>query len=118
MAIPGPLEDDLAKIGGIEGLKDLIPDDGALETLSARFKALADPMRLKILLLLAPGPFCVCVIREVLGIADSRLSYHLNVLKKAGLIAGEQQGTWIIYSLTDEGEEFAARLAGAGHGRA
>ncbi|QSZ67206.1 ArsR family transcriptional regulator [Methanofollis aquaemaris] len=103
MAIPEPLEDDLAKIGGIEGLKGLIPDDDDLDHLSGRFKALADPMRLKILLLLAPGPLCVCVIREVLGIADSRLSYHLNVLKKADLITGEQQGTWIIYSLTPAG---------------
>ncbi|MDD3622575.1 MAG: metalloregulator ArsR/SmtB family transcription factor [Methanofollis sp.] len=112
MAIPDPLEDDLAKIGGIEGLRSLFPDDEALETLSGRFKALADPMRLRILILLAPGPLCVCVIRETLGIADSRLSYHLNVLKKAGLIAGEPQGTWIIYSLTPVGGRALSFLEG------
>ncbi|MDD3373934.1 MAG: ArsR family transcriptional regulator, partial [Methanoculleus bourgensis] len=44
-------------------------------------------------------------------IADSRLSYHLGVLKKEGLIAGEAQGNWIIYRLTADGETWAQRLA-------
>lgn len=48
-------------------------------------------------------PLCVCVIKEVLGIADSKLSYHLGVLKKAGLITGESEANWIIYSLTEAG---------------
>ncbi|MBN1195386.1 MAG: helix-turn-helix transcriptional regulator [Methanomicrobiaceae archaeon] len=48
-------------------------------------------------------PLCVCVIKEVLHIADSKLSYHLSVLRKAGMITGEQQGSWIIYSLTGTG---------------
>lgn len=64
-------------------------------------RACADPVRLKILSLLSAQPLCVCVIKEVIGIADSKLSYHLNVLRKAGLIDGEPQGNWIIYSLTD-----------------
>lgn len=45
----------------------------------------------------------LCVIKEVLSIADSKLSYHLSVLKEAGLIVGEAQENWIIYRLTDEG---------------
>jgi ArsR family transcriptional regulator len=48
-------------------------------------------------------PLCVCVIREVVTIADSKLSYHLSILKEQEFIVGEQQGNWIIYSLTDRG---------------
>lgn len=83
----------------------MLPSDAHLERMSARHRACADPIRLKILLMLSVQPLCVCVIKAVLGIADSKLSYHLGVLKKAGLIRGEQQVNWIIYSLTDEGAE-------------
>jgi ArsR family transcriptional regulator len=38
--------------------------------------------------------------------ADSKLSYHLNILKKAGIIEGKQQGQWIIYNVTDEARMF------------
>ncbi|WP_342679696.1 metalloregulator ArsR/SmtB family transcription factor [Methanofollis sp. UBA420] len=114
MPIPEPVEGDLARVGGIEGLTRLLPDGETLALRSQQFHALSDPVRLKILLLLAVQPLCVCVIREVVAVADSRLSYHLNVLKKAGLIAGESRGNWIIYSLTAEGEKFAALLAGQG----
>ena len=48
-------------------------------------------------------PLCVCVIKEVVKIADSKLSYHLSILKEQDFIAGEQQGNWIIYSITDHG---------------
>ncbi len=81
---------------------------------SQQFHALSDTVRLKILLLLAVQPLCVCVIREVVAVADSRLSYPLSVLKKAGLIAGESRRNGIIYSLTVEGETFAAIRAGQG----
>jgi len=117
MPIPEPVEDDLARVGGVGGLTRLLPDGETLALRSQQFHALSDPVRLKILLLLAVQPLCVCVIREVVAVADSRLSYHLNVLKKADLIAGEAQGNWIIYSLTAEGEKFAAALL-AGQGRA
>lgn len=80
-----------------------MPRDEALERESSIHRALADPLRLKILAMLAIQPLCVCVIKAVLGIADSKLSYHLSVLKKTGLITGEAQGNWIIYSLTEMG---------------
>ena len=41
-------------------------------------------------------------------ISDSKLSYHLTVLKESGLIEGECRGNWIIYSLTDDGKKFVA----------
>jgi len=101
--IPEEIAASLCACGGIGGLEAVLPSEAELERLAARHRALAAPIRLRIVAMLRVQPLCVCVIREVLGIADSRLSYHLGVLKKAGLITGEQQGSWIIYSLTAEG---------------
>jgi DNA-binding transcriptional ArsR family regulator len=100
--IPAEIAASLCACGGIGGLDSLLPSDTELERLSVRHRACADPIRLKILAMLGVQPLCVCVIKAVLGIADSKLSYHLGVLKKAGLIEGEQQGSWIVYSLTGE----------------
>ena len=102
--IPVPIREEIDRAGGIEGLISRIPDDDALESIARTHHALSDAYRMKILYLLAGQPLCVCVIKEVLGIADSKLSYHLNALKTAGLIKGQQQKNWIIYSLTTKGE--------------
>jgi len=81
-----------------------------LERESGVHRALGDPLRLKILMMLSVQPLCVCIVKAVLGIADSKLSYHLGVLKKANLITGEAQGNWIIYRLTTEGEAWAQQI--------
>ena len=112
LPLPPDVEESLCRCGGITGLMGQLPGDDLLKRESALFRALADPLRLKILAMLAVQPLCVCVIKVVLGIADSKLSYHLSVLKKAGLIIGEAQGNWIIYRLTTEGEAWARRFMG------
>ena len=68
-------------------------------------QALADPIRLTVMYSLLSQPLCVCVIKEVVKIADSKLSYHLSILKEQDFIVGEQQGNWIIYSITDRGRQ-------------
>lgn len=103
LPLPPGVEEALCRCGGIEGLVEVLPADADLKRQSALHRALADPLRLKILAMLAVQPLCVCVIKKVLGIADSKLSYHLSVLKKAGLIVGEAQGNWIVYRVTDAG---------------
>ena len=115
LPLPPEVEESLCRCGGITGLIGRLPGDGVLERESALHRALADPLRLKILAMLVVQPLCVCVIKAVLGIADSKLSYHLGVLKKAGLIVGETQGNWIIYSLTDLGRDaWAHRISATG----
>lgn len=105
--LPEEIKESLEKYGGVEGLLKMIPTEADILAGQAVHRALADQSRLKILALLKIQPLCVCVIKAALCMADSRLSYHLSVMKKAGLIRGEQQGNWIIYSLTDEGEKWA-----------
>ncbi len=107
--IPKEIAASLCACGGIRGLVNLLPSDADLEEMSVRHRACADPIRLKILAMLGVQPLCVCVIKALLGIADSNLSYHLGVLKKAGLIGGEQQGSWIIYSLTETGRKYVMK---------
>ena len=70
----------------------------------AVFKALADPLRLRILKALCVSELCVCVFVELLDCEYSRLSYHLKVLKEAGLVVCRQDGNFLIYRLTALGK--------------
>lgn len=68
----------------------------------ALLKALADPIRLQLVEALAGGERCVCELTDQLGVAQSKLSFHLKVLKDAGLLAARQQGRWSYYALRPE----------------
>ena len=63
------------------------------------FKALADPTRLRLVLLLLEGDLCVCELTAVLRMEQSRISHQLRILRRAGLAAARRRGRWIIYSL-------------------
>lgn len=63
------------------------------------FKALSDETRLRILRLLGGGELCVCDIVAALGVIQPKVSFHLGVLRSAGLISDRKQGRWIHYSL-------------------
>jgi ArsR family transcriptional regulator len=106
LSIPQEIADSLCSCGGLEGLIDQLPPDALVERMREWYQACADPVRLKILSLLLVQPLCVCVIKAVVKMADSKLSYHLTILKKAGMIEGEQQGYYIIYHITPEARTF------------
>ena len=103
--LPDTIQEELNKQGGMEGLLARIPDPSVLHTSSRIHQALADPIRLTVMYSLLSQPLCVCVIKGVVQIADSKLSYHLSILKEQDFITGEQQGNWIIYSITDRGRQ-------------
>jgi ArsR family transcriptional regulator len=65
------------------------------------FKALSDETRLRILKLLEHGELCVCDIVESLNISQPKISFHLGVLKEAGLVKDRRVGKWIHYRLND-----------------
>ncbi|VAW06750.1 hypothetical protein MNBD_ACTINO01-1656 [hydrothermal vent metagenome] len=69
------------------------------------FKALADPYRLEILEILAREVRCNCHLQDLLDLAPNHLSYHLKVLREAGLIAGVRRGRWIDYSIAPDAAE-------------
>ncbi len=66
------------------------------------FHALSDETRLSILKRLRHGERCVCELTDVLDAAQSRLSFHLRVLKEAGLVIDRREGRWMYYSLNGE----------------
>lgn len=105
-SIPEEVAESLGSYGGIDGLIERLPSDEVFQEMHEWYQACADPVRLKILALLLVQPLCVCVIKAVVNMADSKLSYHLTSLKKAGLIEGEQQGLYIIYQITPAAEAF------------
>jgi ArsR family transcriptional regulator len=63
-------------------------------------KAIADATRLEILEMLSPQVRCNCRLQEQLDLAPNLLSYHLKVLREAGLIEGTKRGRWVDYALT------------------
>lgn len=71
----------------------------ALDQAQSLLRALADPQRLRVVEALAAGERCVCDLTSELGLAQSRLSFHLKVMKEAGLISARPQGRWVYYRL-------------------
>lgn len=70
----------------------------AATDLAARFKALADPTRLRLFSLLAEaGEACVCDLPGALGVSQPTVSHHLKVLAEVGLVEREKRGTWAYY---------------------
>ena len=104
--IPEEVRAELEQIGGLGGLCKRLPSQEDLESLCRIHHVLSDPIRMKILHLLLAQPLCVCVIKQCIRIADSKLSYHLNILKESGLIEGRAEKTWIIYRLTETGNVY------------
>lgn len=103
--VPPEVLEPLLDIGGLKGLSHKIMSPESVQNNVAMFKALSDPFRITILSMLSVQPLCVCIIREMLQISDTRLSYHLKKLSMMGLIDGTSQGNWIIYELTDLGRK-------------
>jgi ArsR family transcriptional regulator len=66
------------------------------------FHALSDSTRLRILQILRRGECCVCELMEELDAAQSRLSFHLRILKEAGLVSDRREGRWVYYAVEPE----------------
>ena len=62
----------------------------------------SDPFRLEIIDLMMDGEICDCDIMKLTKLSQSRISYHMKILKEAGLIADRQEGRWVYYSLNKE----------------
>ena len=66
----------------------------------------ADPVRWRLLAALADrGTHCVCELQPIGGVAPNVLSYHLKVLREAGLVTAAKRGRWVDYTLTSDAHE-------------
>lgn len=66
------------------------------------FHALSDETRLAVLDMLRDGEQCVCDLQGALDAAQSRLSFHLKVLRDAGLVSDRKEGRWSYYRINNE----------------
>jgi ArsR family transcriptional regulator len=92
--------------------------------LAGLLKALADESRLRVLWMVEERPLCVCEIQAVLGLAQSTVSRHLQILEDAGFLLSERDGMWKNYRLNPapaplvQGLLAQVRLAASQHGEA
>ena len=80
-------------------------DEEAAAELAAAFKALADPVRLRLLSLIAAAPdgtACSCDLEEPVGKSQPTVSHHLSLLADAGLITKEKVGRWVNCTIVPE----------------
>ena len=86
-----------------------------MEESLAQLSAIADPVRWAVLHhLAAQGETCVCHLQERVTIAPNLLSYHLKVLREAGLVTTARRGRWVDYSLAEGAlDRLRAALPGA-----
>jgi ArsR family transcriptional regulator, arsenate/arsenite/antimonite-responsive transcriptional repressor len=89
---------------------------GQAVELARVFKALADPVRLRLFSMITgaeSGEACVCELTGGFDVSGPTISHHLKVLREAGLIDGDRRGTWIYYRAVPEALEAALRVLGA-----
>jgi len=87
-------------------------DETAAAGLAQVFKALADPVRLRLVSLIGAregGEVCVCDLTSAFDLSQPTISHHLKVLREAGLVDSERRGTWVYYRLVPAALE---RMAG------
>ena len=80
----------------------MVASSVALKQSAALFHALSDETRLGLLERLTKGEHCVCELTDVMKATQSRLSFHLKVLKEAGLIVDRREGRWMYYSINPD----------------
>ena len=69
---------------------------------ASMFKALGDPVRLRLLSMIASaggGEVCVCDLTGAFALTGPTISHHLKVLREAGLVDSDRRGTWVYYRL-------------------
>ncbi|GHD13030.1 ArsR/SmtB family transcription factor [Zhihengliuella salsuginis] len=112
---PGAAIDDACCVPA-DGQDGLSGGDSA--ALAARFKALADPNRLRLLSLVAAGDSgeaCVCDLTGPLDLGQPTVSHHLKILVDAGLVTREKRGVWAYYSVVPGAlDELAGALSAFG----
>lgn len=87
----------------------------AAEQVAALLKALADPVRLRLMSLVAShegGEACVCDLNDAFDLSQPTISHHLKVLHEAGLLERDKRGVWVYYRASAEALSALAALIG------
>ncbi len=87
--------------------------------MAAKFKALSDPVRLRLLSSIASragGESCVCDISEGVDVSQPTISHHLKALRDAGLLTSERRASWVYYRAVPEALSILSSLLDVGSG--
>lgn len=74
-------------------------------SLAAVFKALSDPVRLRLLSMIASragGEVCVCELTPAFDVSEPTISHHLKALRAAGLVSSQRRASWVYYRIVPE----------------
>jgi ArsR family transcriptional regulator, arsenate/arsenite/antimonite-responsive transcriptional repressor len=88
----------------------MVTTAASLKKTAELFHALSDETRLALLERLKGGEHCVCELTDAMKAGQSRLSFHLKVLKEAGLLLDRREGRWMYYALNPEAIEVLEEL--------
>lgn len=102
--IPPAIRLRLADSGDLRKVRKRIPSHSDAERIARIFDAVADPARLRILATLERAPLCPCLLRKVEPMKNPALSYHLRVLKGAGLVTTSAKSNYRFYQASELGE--------------
>ena len=103
LKLPPSLDKSIGDAGGLKAIMEGLPKDDVLRREASLHQALADPVRLCILHSIKDCEMCPCVLKEITGQSDSKLSYHLHILEGVGLISSTPMKKWSIIAMTDLG---------------
>ena len=79
-----------------------LPPDRVRAVAAARFRALGDETRLRLLEQLTAGERNVAELMELMGLGQSLISHHLRSLREAGLVRDRRDGRWVYYSIAEQ----------------
>ena len=104
---------DLAPAGCTPGPATRAIDPALAVGVATTLKALADPLRVRILSLISASPqgeSCVCDMTELGDVSQPTVSHHLKVLRDAGVLTSERRGTWVWYRITERSRSAVTAL--------
>lgn len=96
----------------LEAVPETLSISGA-EDLAGEFKVLSDPVRLRLLSIIACAPdgeICACDLPDPVERSQATVSHHLSMLARAGLITREQRGRWAWFAIAPEREDFVSSV--------
>jgi DNA-binding transcriptional ArsR family regulator len=86
----------------VDAARDIALAAGEYEAMTALFKAMGDPNRLRILWALGAGEMCVCDLAALVGSSESAISHQLRLLRQMALVSNRRQGQVLYYRLNDD----------------
>lgn len=108
LVVPREVQRALDRRGGLQGAQRRIRHATSSEGTVRLFQAVSDRNRMRLLIALDHSPLCPCLLQEIVPLKNSVLSYHLLVLRRAGLVSMHSRANFRVYTITRLGAKLVA----------